>query len=167
MFHREGHCFTPHFLKRLQQSTKAPAIKPSPGPACSQQGVAAQQEALPGYCSPTCTLHLVLQSGEGWAEYLLFFLLLLQKNPHRFTGKKTPKSQKSNFNYLIYNYIQPFNCWLQSIFLTMCFKENNYFYFQGTHPITTYFYTCNQFCSLIFIFMLDNQGNIHSICACN
>lgn len=109
VFHREGHCFTPHFLKRLQQSTKAPAIKPSPGPACSQQGVAAQQEALPGYCSPTCTLHLVLQSGEGWAEYLLFFLLL-QKNPHRFTGKKTPKSQKSNFNYLIYNYIQPFNC---------------------------------------------------------
>lgn len=93
MFHREGDCFTPCFLKRLQQSTEAPAIKPSPGPACPQQGLTAPQEALPGYCSPTFTLHFVLQSGEGWAKYLLVFLLPLKKNKtkYKFTQKNLPR----------------------------------------------------------------------------
>lgn len=35
---------------------------------------------------------------------------------------------------------------------------------QRTHPSPTILYTCHRFCSLIFLFLLDNQGNIQSVC---
>lgn len=47
--------------------------------------------------------------------------------------------------------------------ISLCFKENHSFYLQRTHPTPTFLYTCHQFCSLIFLFLLDTQGNIPSV----
>lgn len=76
------------FLTRLQQSTKAPAIKPSPGPASLSEGGQPSRKPSLATALPLLTLHSVLRSGEDWAKYLLFFLLpLKKKKPTKFTEK--------------------------------------------------------------------------------
>lgn len=74
----------------------------------------AQQDPLPlPHSTGCCNL-------ESWVNYSLFSYCLSffsSKKPTDFTAKRqNSKSQRSHFNYVIYNYIQPFNCWLQSIF---------------------------------------------------
>lgn len=115
----------------------------------------------PAGSPPTPTLHqLLLQSGESWGKFcFLTAVPSLQKTP----TNQNFKSQKSHSNYLIYIYIQPFNCWSQSIFYLCVSKKNNYFYLQRTNSTPTFLYTCHRFCSLIFIFLIDNQGHIQSV----
>lgn len=158
------------FLTRLQQSTKAPAIKPSPGPASLSEGGQPSRKPSLATALPLLTLHSVLRSGEDWAKYLLFFPSSPQKKKNNQIYRKNPRILNLRRAISITLYIITFNLLTADykvFFNHVLQRKLNYFYLQGTHPITTYFYTCNQFCSLIFIFVLDNQGNIHSICACN
>lgn len=78
----------------------------------------AQQEALPG--SPPFMLHLMLQSSQGWVKYLLCSFFFFPSKETK--NKKLQKKKKRNLNprraisITACDYIEPFNCWLQSCF---------------------------------------------------
>lgn len=99
----------------------------------------------------------------GWSTHC--FLTAFPSSPPKTQPnlqqkKQNFKSQESNSNDLICNYIQPFKC---RIFYPCASRKTNYFYLQRTHPTPTFLYTCHQFSSLTFLFLLDNQGNIPSV----